>query len=361
MTNQRSFIKVLTTILCLLLLTCSAAWPVAGQKEQATGQQVGVPDGYMVVEGDILIRRSHYRSFISGAYRSANTQLWPNGVVPFQFDSNCGPGSMTCVSAANQTAMLEAMDVLEAVANIQFRQCFNNACTGNFVHVQANPQFNNSAIGLQGGLQVINIVSWGDRFIIVHELMHCLGFFHEQSRPGRGDFVTINTANVQMGQAGNFTEQKDATVYGPYDFDSLMHYDQCDFSIGCGTGANGNPIQACNTCPGQETITVNAPWGEQWQAAIGQRTHLSNLDKVTLSIMYPHPDWRFVDGTYTGQRGPSNGTFLRPYQSLEVGINATPETNRGVLWIQPGTYFANRIGKRIKLRAPLGGVTIRVR
>ncbi|MGH9832343.1 MAG: hypothetical protein ACREBD_10430, partial [Blastocatellia bacterium] len=135
MTNQRSFIKVLTTMLCLLLLTCGVAWPVAGQKEQTPGQQAGIPEGYIVVEGDILIRRSHYQSFISGAYQSANTQLWPNGVVPFEFDSNCGPGSMTCVNAANQTAMLDAMAELENVAKVDFQQCNNNTCAGNFVHV----------------------------------------------------------------------------------------------------------------------------------------------------------------------------------------------------------------------------------
>jgi len=120
MTNQRSFIKVLTTMLCLLLLTCSAAWPVTGQKEQTPGQQVGIPDGYIVVEGDIL---------------------------------------MTCVSVANQTAMLNAMAVLENVAGVDFQPCNNNQCAGNFVHVQANPRFNNSMVGMQGGQQIINIVS----------------------------------------------------------------------------------------------------------------------------------------------------------------------------------------------------------
>lgn len=356
MTNQRSFIKVLSTILCLLLLTCSVAWPVAGQKGLAPGQQAGIPEGYIVVEGDILIRRSHYQSFISGAYLSANTQLWPNGVVPFEFDSNCGPGSMTCVNAANQTDMLNAMAELENVAGVDFQQCNNNKCAGNFVHVQANPQFNNSAVGVQGGQQVINIVSWSDRFRIVHELMHCVGFYHEQSRPGRDDFVTINTANTQNGMAGNFTEQKDAAVYGWYDFDSVMHYSKCAFSIGCGTDPSGNPIQNCNSCPGKETITVNDPYKEEWQDRIGQRDHLSYLDKMTLSMMYPRANWRFVDLNYNGGNGSQNGSFRRPYRDLATGITNTPL--RGTLWIQPGAY-TGFFNKNITFQAPLGGVTLR--
>ena len=35
---------------------------------------------------------------------------------------------------------------------------------------------------------------------VVHEVMHALGFFHEQSRPDRDDFVTILLENVISGE-----------------------------------------------------------------------------------------------------------------------------------------------------------------
>ena len=34
---------------------------------------------------------------------------------------------------------------------------------------------------------------------IMHELIHALGFFHEQSRPDRDSYIRVNYSNIQTG------------------------------------------------------------------------------------------------------------------------------------------------------------------
>jgi hypothetical protein len=39
---------------------------------------------------------------------------------------------------------------------------------------------------------------------VIHELLHAVGFAHEQKRPDRDQFVTINWANIRSGEEHNF-------------------------------------------------------------------------------------------------------------------------------------------------------------
>ena len=60
--------------------------------------------------------------------------------------------------------------------------------------------FSSSFIGRRGGRQVVSIGKNCDRVgIIIHELMHALGFWHEQSRPDRDEHITIHLDDIKSG------------------------------------------------------------------------------------------------------------------------------------------------------------------
>ncbi len=56
-----------------------------------------------------------------------------------------------------------------------------------------------------GGKQILSLdygcVNVG---VIIHEFLHIIGFFHEQSRPDRDDFITVVYENIVPGFEGKW-------------------------------------------------------------------------------------------------------------------------------------------------------------
>ncbi|CAI5451687.1 unnamed protein product [Caenorhabditis angaria] len=67
-----------------------------------------------------------------------------------------------------------------------------------------------------------------------HELAHALGFWHQQSRADRDDYVFIDFSNIQPSLQYNFQKMslKEAQLLGlPYDYGSIMQYWPYSFAI----------------------------------------------------------------------------------------------------------------------------------
>lgn len=296
----------------------------------------GVPPDRMLIEGDILVPLDYYAR-LSGRAPDAfyHPNLWPGGIVPYRFDAS--------VAGVSQTLMITAMQQWQAVANVQFQPC--NPCTGAFVTILHHPTSNFADIGRTGSEQTVNINAWNARFLIVHELGHTLGLRHEQNRPDRDQYVVIYTQNITPGQAGNFITYTDATPYGPYDFDSVMHYGPCFFSVNATACANSGGVVSA-------TIGLRPAYSG---TVFGTQSHLTYMDKIIMAQLYPYPNWRFVDANYGG--AGSGLTFFDPYQSFATGTANVPAG--GTVVVQPGTYNgAATYFKAQTWLAPIGGVIL---
>ncbi|XP_066293043.1 meprin A subunit beta-like [Branchiostoma lanceolatum] len=135
---------------------------------------------------------------------------------------------------------------------------------------------------------------------VVHELMHAVGFKHEQARPDRDDYVTIVWGNIRDGKDNNFDKESEpviSTLDLPYDYGSVMHYSRTAFSTN-----------------GQDTIVPKVP-----DAQIGQRDQMSDLDALKINTLYGCG--RTVTGVPTGTGLDMSANFVHLRADLDTTIS----------------------------------------
>lgn len=109
-----------------------------------------------------------------------------------------------------------------------------------WVEFKSNQRGCFSSVGMQDGGQIINLQRSGCmyHYIAAHEMMHAIGFFHQQSASNRDDFINIHRENIQQGKERQFLRYGSDFVndFGVgYDYSSVMHYSRNAFSV------NGQP------------------------------------------------------------------------------------------------------------------------
>ena len=125
-------------------------------------------------------------------------------MVRFTYDSNLNSKQKACIKAA----LLD----LQSKTNVRFYNSTGQSQHDNVYNIDY-PYVNfiykkgdtsESKIGRVGGRQDIELADFafdyalylGDYGIIEHEICHALGMMHEQQRPDRDDYVTINWNNL---------------------------------------------------------------------------------------------------------------------------------------------------------------------
>ena len=195
--------------------------------------------------------------------------LWSNRQIHYVFGSS--------VSSGLQAKIRTAMNTIERQTCLRF---FHHSNERNYILFTSYTDDGcSSYVGQQGGSQEVTLGSGCDNIgIIIHEIGHALGMWHEQSRPDRDSYVQIITSNIQSGKESNFRRRNSYEVDyqgTPYDYRSVMHYTKNAFSSN-----------------GLDTIQVNnVQYNLQGQPTLGaaDKTRLSDNDAIQLNRMYNCP------------------------------------------------------------------------
>ncbi|UJR33496.1 hypothetical protein I4U23_020941 [Adineta vaga] len=196
---------------------------------------------------------------------------WPNNIVPYDLTLITNAAHRTLIEQAMATLMSVTSSTVTGTAIRKDCVTFRPKAAGDGVFLKVQYGTGCSAsVGYGTGERRMTLQDPGCFRLgtIQHELIHVLGFHHEQSRPDRDLSITVNYGNIELGKEHNFNKYTwGSTVFNqntPYDYVSIMHYGPNSFS------KNGQP-----------TIVP-----KDSNAKIGQRDKLSAVDIAEIRAFY---------------------------------------------------------------------------
>lgn len=233
-------------------------------------------------EGDLNISQNEIEIYYlkNGRYRRAiksdRDKLWLEGVIYYMLHKSIDPHTESIIT--------------QAIHELEHKTCLHFEFVSSvylFDHIEFTGEGDNclSNIGKIGGKQLVRlpdtaygtIITCRTHGIVLHEILHVLGIWHEQSRPDRNKYVQVLESNIQTGRQRNFNTRSGEEVDSHgivYDYGSIMHYNLNAFS------SNGNPtLQIINM---KEYI-------QQGQPAVGEIKRLSKRDIAQIRRVYNCP------------------------------------------------------------------------
>ncbi|XP_052071922.1 tolloid-like protein 2 isoform X1 [Mytilus californianus] len=214
------------------------------------------------------VRRSLLSSRIRRAATARPERLWDFGIIPYEIETN--------FSGQHKALFKLAMRHWENYTCLSFIE--KQPEHTNYIVFTEKPCGCCSFVGKRGnGEQAISIGKNCDKFgIVVHELGHVIGFWHEHTRPDRDDHVEIITKNIMPGQEYNFDKQPESEVNSlgmEYDYGSIMHYARNTFA---------RATYVDTILPRKKPEMIIRP-------TIGQRVKLSTGDIAQANALYRCP------------------------------------------------------------------------
>jgi hypothetical protein len=172
-------------------------------------------EGLAVVQGDIVVGQLiEGTNEVSGYVKAPAIKVWNSREIPFYIQP----------SVKNPERITQALALFSSTA-IRFVPFENQQDV--LVFEDSNGVCK-SYVGKIGGKQPIWVPLGCEAPEIAHELMHALGFVHEQNRTDRDQFIEVLMDNVEPQYKENFVKLSADLMrisgLEPFDFESLMIY-----------------------------------------------------------------------------------------------------------------------------------------
>lgn len=249
-------------------------------------------DGKAIYQGDIVLGNTEALEQQLRDPENPETQgfikiskQWPTNVIPF---------TVSYAFSEQERAEIQlALQKMSAASGLKFVYASNQKARVDIVKTSNEKICGQAPLGYYNGIMQLQLRCVTERTII-HEMMHILGYAHEQSRYDRDDHIVIHWENIDPVYAYNF-DKGHIFVHrttSAYDYKSIMHYHAFGFST------NGKPTISIknnnSTTPPTEppenpplcpTCVEPSPADSVGYDDLGG-DHMSDLDMLSLARVY---------------------------------------------------------------------------